>query len=138
MSQISLDQQVYARAKRGIVTVARSAGVMPDELAVLERFSQYLLPNSLMYEEDYSAPVKYVFYPMETDRFVVGRGIYLGRDELGRPGNYLYHNLLIDRTDLATLDTNPARLTKALIAKGIFLDAAPDSDVLETAQLDTD
>lgn len=138
MSQIPLDQQVYARAKRGIVTVARSAGIKPDELTEIERRSQYVLPNSLMYEENCSAPVKYVFYQLGTERFVVGRAIYLGRDELGRPGNYLYHNLLIDYKDLATLDTNPARLTKALIAKGVFLDAAPDSDVLEAAQLDTD
>ncbi|GAK49946.1 hypothetical protein U14_01171 [Candidatus Moduliflexus flocculans] len=125
---MKVEQQMFTSGKPEFVTVAITAGLSRDERITLERHSLYLLPTALMYQENVVTPVKYVFYPLHAKRGVVGKAIYAGKDSLGRPGNYFFHNLVFEFDDLQQeFDLNPAALIRAIEQQQHFRTTAPQT-----------
>ena len=136
MGAVVLEQQVFTRGKQGFATVAASEGISDEDKLSLERHSLYFVPDPILYKEGTPKPVKFVYYPLGSGKFVIGRAVYAGRDDVGRPGNYLFHNLVVPLDGFAQVGFNPARLTKELTSRGIFLDKAPDTERLDPVELD--
>jgi hypothetical protein len=129
---MKLEQHFYTSGKPEFMTVAITEGINREERIQLENHSIYFLPVSLHYQEDITTPVKYMFYPLGEERFVVGRAIYKGKDSLGRTGNYLFHNLILSQNDLMDhCSLNPANLIKALNRAGVFRDDAPPEEAID-------
>ena len=127
---MKLEQHFYTSGKPEFMTVAITAGISRKERIQLESNSIYFLPVSLHYQEDVTSPVKYIWYPLGENLFVVGRAVYAGKDNLGRTGNYLFHNYVIRRDDLLTIcQGNPAALIKYLRRQNLFQDEAPSGDI---------
>ncbi|MEW6608719.1 MAG: hypothetical protein AB1414_14945 [bacterium] len=121
-----LEQHIYTSGKKGFATVAQTPGITKDEQIKLENHSLYILPGSFLYKEGVSTPTKYIFYPLSEKRFVLGRAIYIGKDNLGRPGNYLFHNLIISKDELEEPSFNPAKLIKMIEENGLFRTSPPE------------
>lgn len=127
---MKLEQHFYTSGKPEFMTVAITDGISREERIQLESNSIYFLPVSLHYEENVTTPVKYVWYPLGEQHFVVGRAIYKGKDSLGRTGNYLFHNYVVRQDDfMAACQSNPVSLIMRLRQYGMFLDEAPDGDI---------
>ena len=93
--KVKVGQHIYGRAKeKGFSTLGYSPDVTSEDLKSIERNSNYELPTSLYYDEGAEKPVKYTFYKLSEEKIVVGKGVYIGKDEFGRVGNYLFHNLI--------------------------------------------
>lgn len=123
---MKFEQHIYTSGKTEFMTVAMTGGISREEQLQLESFSIYFLPIALHYQEQVTAPVKYIWYALGETRFVVGRGVYTGKDSLGRTGNYLFHNLILSKDDLiASCYVHPARLIKTLEAQGVFVEQIP-------------
>lgn len=123
---MKLEQHFYTSGKPEFMTVAVTDGLSRDEQLQLEQHSVYFLPVSLHYQDNVTTPVKYIWYPLGVDRFVLGRAVYKGKDSLGRTGNYLFHNLVFSTADLLTCGrVNPVSLLKQLRDQRIFRDDAP-------------
>lgn len=128
---MKVEQQMFTSGKPEFVTVAITAGLSRDERIALERHSLYLLPTALMYQENAATPVKYVFYPLNAKRGVVGKAVYAGKDNLGRPGNYFFHNLVFEFDDLQReFDLNPAALIRAIEQQQRFRTTAPQASLM--------
>jgi hypothetical protein len=138
MNGFVMDQQLYSSGQRGFTTLAASAGLSIEDKLELEKRSIYQLPGSLVYNEDSYKPEKLVFYRLNDDRYVIGRAIDFGKDRLGRPGNYLFHNLIVRKGDLVGSRFNPARLARAMMARSLFANALPDNKVLERLEYAVD
>jgi len=133
-----VEQQMFTSGKPEFVTVAITAGLSRDERIALEQHSLYLLPTALMYQENAATPVKYVHYPLNAKRGVVGKAVYAGKDSIGRPGNYFFHNLVFEYDDLRReFDLNPAALIRAIEQQQRFRTTAPPEPLtpLEIAPL---
>ncbi len=127
-NQLVLEQHLYSSDSiRGFSTIACTDGINKAERIAVENASIYRLPAPLLYEEGIKTPNKYVYYTLEGDRIVIGRGVQAGRDALGRPGNYIFHNLITSVSHDSWFNTpfNPAKLIKAAEAADVFLDAVP-------------
>lgn len=123
---MKLEQHIYTSGKTEFTTIAATSGINRDERIRLENHSLYILPGTLLYKDDQPKPTKYIFYPLDEYRLVIGRAIYIGKDSLGRPGNYLFHNFIIYKEDFMWLNLNPARLIKLLEGKELFRDKIPE------------
>lgn len=122
-----LEQHIYTSGKTEFTTVAATDGLTREERIQLENHSLYILPTSLLYQEECQTPVKYVFYPLGEDRFVIGKAVYAGKDSLGRPGNYLFHNLIIAKEDLLTYSRfNPVSLIRHVEKNGMLRENVPE------------
>lgn len=125
---MNVEQQMFTSGKPEFVTVAMSGGLSREEQLALERHSLYLLPTALMYQEGVVTPVKYVYYPLDSKRGVAGKAVYLGKDSLGRPGNYFFHNLVFEYDDLLReFDLNPAAFIRVLEERQLFRTSAPQT-----------
>ena len=123
---MNVEQQMFTSGKPEFVTIAMSGGLSREERLALEQHSLYVLPTALMYQENVVTPVKYVYYPLNATRGVVGKAVYAGKDSLGRPGNYFFHNLVFEYDDLQReFDLNPAALICAIEQQNGFQTAAP-------------
>ncbi len=123
---MNVEQQMFTSGKPEFVTVAITDGLSREERIALEQHSLYLLPTALMYQDGVITPVKYVFYPLNSKRGVVGKAVYAGKDSMGRPGNYFFHNLVFGYDDLQReFDLNPAALIRAIEQQGLFRTTAP-------------
>ena len=125
---MNIEQHLYTSSPKGFATIAATAGITREEQRRLEKHSVYLLPTALLYQPQATPPVKYVCYAFTPERFVVGRAVYIGKDNLGRPGNYLFHNLIfsVPQTPrLRSFLTNPARLIRHFEEQGRFHSRVP-------------
>lgn len=123
-----LEQHIYTSGKKGFSTVAVTSGISKNEIIKLEKNSLYILPGALINKEE-STPTKYIFYPLDETRFVIGRAISTGKDNLGRAGNYFFHNFIIEKKDLISFDLNPIKLIKYLHEKNFFIDEIQDDNL---------
>lgn len=122
-----LEQHIYTSGKTEFTTVAATDGLSREDRIHLENHSLYILPTALLYQEDCQTPVKYAFYPLGEDRFVVGKAVYAGKDSLGRPGNYLFHNLIITKEDLLACSRfNPVNVIRYMEKKGLLRETVPE------------
>ncbi len=136
MPRFDLLQHVYTSGKREFETVAACEDISKEEQLRLESKSLYVLPASLMYAENPAAPHKYIFYQLNEKRCVVGRAVYIGKDGLGRPGNYLFHNLIINSSDFEKLYNNPLALIKHIKKEAGFIDSIPQDPALPPLSVD--
>jgi hypothetical protein len=106
MTDILLEQHWYGSAptglqlSRGFQVIARSPDLGDDPL--LEGHCAYKRPPSL--PDKKLPPVNWGWFPLDKDRACIHRVGYSGTDELGRPGNFLAHNLIVRREDLERID----------------------------------
>ncbi len=106
---INIDHHLFGKLPdRDFSTVFSSIEFDKETLRILELNSRYSLPTSLLYS-DKEKPKKYVFYKLK-NWFVFGRGIDYGRDEFNRPGNFLFHNILVNVNELENKDIKPVEL----------------------------
>ena len=125
---MKVEQQMFTSGKPEFVTVAMSDGLSRDERIALEQHSLYVLPTALMYQDGGVTPVKSVFYPLNAAHGVVGKAVYVGKDSLGRPGNYFFHNLVFEFDELQReFDLNPTALIRVLEEQQLFRTAAPQA-----------
>jgi len=125
-----LEQHFYTSGKTEFTTVAVTKGISREERIKLENHSIYFLPVSLHYQENIITPVKYICYPLNEERFVVGKAVYIGKDSLGRTGNYLFHNIIVSKEDLMTsCRFNPVKLITWLEEKQVFKTEVPRHSV---------
>ncbi len=123
---MKLEQHLYTSRKTEFTTVAITDGLSRDDRLLLEKNSLYILPASLMYQEQIETPIKYVFYPLDAERVVFGNAIYIGKDSLGRPGNYLFHNFIARQDDFLTFfGLNPVTLIRYLERHDLFRTDVP-------------
>lgn len=123
---MKLEQHFYTSGKTEFTTVAATEGISREERIKLENHSIYFLPVSLHYQENITTPVKYIWYPLNEERFVVGKAIYKGKDSLGRTGNYLFHNIIVSKQDLMTSSRfNPVKLIIWLEEQQVFKTEVP-------------
>lgn len=120
---LKVDQHIYGKTKeKDFSTLAISAAIPKDDLKVLEKYSLYQLPQSLLYDTEAKKPIKYIYYKLSDESVVLGRGFDVGRDEFGRVGNFLFHNLIFKLKDLNKSGLTPIGLIHYLEGKGIFYD----------------
>jgi hypothetical protein len=115
MVQIKAYQQVYAHVEKdqspqgrgGFQTLLYSRPALSEaEVEALE--------GRLLYYPSEAAPVKRVFFTTATGRAAVAQIVPLAeRDQHGRGGRYLAHNLVFDPADFARLDNDPFRVLDA-------------------------
>jgi hypothetical protein len=105
-------------------TVDATEGLSSSDCQILEKHSHYYLPPTLLFRRETEGPTKYVYYQLDNRRSVVGRAVYLGRDSLGRPGNFLFHNYVFQREGLLAADFNPVPLVDWLENR-VLLNAVP-------------
>lgn len=118
-----IHQQIYGKTnKRDFSTLATSIEMARQDLGVIEKNCRFKLPLSMLYELDVPKPRKYVYYPLNDEQVIIGRGVDIGRDEFGRAGNFLFHNLIIRRDEIEKFGQNPVRLIQYLEERGIFKD----------------
>ena len=123
---MKLEQHIYTRNKTEFMTVAATQGISPNEKLFLEEHSRYVLPESLHDDADVVTPVKYVWYSLNKDRFVVGRALCLGRNRFEGAENYLFHNVVISKEDFwVFFQFNPIRVISWLEKKGLFKSHTP-------------
>lgn len=118
--EIILEQHCFTSVDPEFKTTGMSKGITEDERLLLEKHSIYFLPGELLYNDAIPKPVKYVFYPITSHSYVIGRGEYIGKDSLGRPGNYFFHNVIIKTGDLIHINSNPVPLINSLKKEGKF------------------
>ena len=105
---LKVDQHIYGKTKgRDFSTLAVSAAMTKEDLKVLEKYSLYQLPHSLLYDEKTIKPKKYIYYKLNNESVVLGRGIDVGRDEFGRVGNFLFHNFIFKIKEFEILGLTP-------------------------------
>lgn len=121
--RLKVDQHIYGKTKdKDFSTLAISVAIPKEDLKILEKHSLYQLPSSLLYDTEAKKPKKYVYYKLNNESVVLGRGIDVGRDEFGRVGNFLFHNLIFKIKDLEKSGLTPIGLIRYLEEKGIFHD----------------
>ncbi|MFH1530250.1 MAG: hypothetical protein ABIK09_05875 [Pseudomonadota bacterium] len=118
------EQHVYSAGRRGLETIAVSAGVDPQLLAEAERLSVYILPGPVYYENATPKPVRYMFRAF-AGRILLGRTINFDKALEGRPGKFLSHTLVFDELSLDDIEWNPVPLLEALERTGTFLSELP-------------
>ena len=120
--KLKFEQHLYTSTDPEFETVAKSSGIEGSLQHTLEQNSIYFLPSELLYDDNAQGPTKYIYYRAAENNFVFGRGVYLYKDSLGRPGNYIFHNLVLSASDFALAEFNAAALLQALIATNVFTD----------------
>lgn len=123
--EIILKQHCFTSVDPEFETIGMSEGITADEKLLLEKHSIYFLPGELLYDDKAIKPVKYVFYPLSDHSFVIGRGEYTGKDALGRPGNYFFHNFIIKTVDLLKINAHPVPLIQSLKDEGKYKNSFP-------------
>jgi len=117
MSFITLEQHFYGSApiglssSRGYQTVAKSAGCTRHEL--VEKHCSFFRPNA----KNELRPVNWGWLRLADDRVCIHRIAYSGNDELGRPGNFLAHNLIARPDELDAIDYDIPSLLRWVIDK---------------------
>src|SRR5262249_36625640 len=107
MPTLTVEQHWFGSApvglelSRGLQTVARSAGLTHPDMAWFRPPPPYTAPPGL---PETDLPVNWGWFWLDDERACVHRIGYAGPDELGRPGNYLAHNLVVTRKDLDAID----------------------------------
>ncbi len=133
--KVKVGQHIYGRKeKEGFTTVGYSFYITKEDIRTIEVKCIYFLPD--LYSREIEKPVKYVFYKLNKEDVVIGRGIYVGLDEAGRPGNYIFHNLIFQTKDITTLKINPIALIRYLESKGMFKMEILPNEKLEDIELD--
>ena len=127
---MKIEQHVYTSGKKGFATVAVAPGISRQEQFALEKHSLYILPGSMLYKENITTPIKYVFYPLNEKRLVVGKAVYAGKDNMDRSGNYFFHNFIMEKEDILKVASNPIELIKFIEKKKLFLNKIPDMPLL--------
>lgn len=123
---MKLEQHILTRIKGGYSTISPVQDFNKEALFKLEKYSLYILPANILYDEKKHKPRKFNFYPLDEKRLVVGRAICIGRDGIDRPGTYLFHNFVISKEDLKEFDYNPVQLIHWLTNNKKFLDMKLD------------
>jgi hypothetical protein len=119
--KLKVGQHIYGRNKeRGFSTLGYSLDVTRENVNLIERNCNYELPTSMYYDDGIEKPAKYTFYKLDEERVVIGKGVYIGKDEFGRVGNYIFHNLIFQTKDLTRLEINPVSLIRCLEKMKIF------------------
>ncbi|MCX7833205.1 MAG: hypothetical protein N2490_03230 [Ignavibacteria bacterium] len=106
--------------ERDFSTLICTTDLEKSELRTLEQFSHYRLLPSLM-DENKPKPKKYVYYKLNEEKIVIGRGIDLGKDEFNRWGNFLFHNLIFDVKEFCKAKVSPPEMINYLENNNIFL-----------------
>lgn len=120
---LKLDQHIYGITKeKGLSTLSVSIEMSEEDLKVLEKHSLYHLPNVLLYDNEAIKPKKYIYYKLNDESMVLGRGVDIGRDEFGRVGNFLFHNLILKLKEVEKVGVTPIGLIKYFEKKGTFQD----------------
>lgn len=118
---MKIEQHIYTSVGReDFASIAVTPQINREERIKLENHSLYILPTQLLYEEKKAKPIKYVFYPLDENRLVIGKAVYTGKDNQGRPGNYFFHNLIFSKEELIKFDVNSVQLIRYIEKKGIF------------------
>lgn len=128
---MKIKQQIFTSGETEFISVAITEGIERNERIKLENNSLYMLPASLLYQENIVTPTKYVVYPLDAKHMVIGRAVYIGLDPMKRPGNYLFHNLIISKEDMMRLKINPAALIRQMESDKMFVDSIPDGALQE-------
>jgi hypothetical protein len=120
--RLTLDQHIYGKTKdKDFSTLAVSRKINKEDLKILEKYSLYKLPDPLLYEAGTIKPKKYLYYKLNDESIVIGRGIDIGRDEFGRVGNFIFHNIIFKINELENLNLTPITLIQYLEENNIFL-----------------
>jgi hypothetical protein len=131
-----IHQHLFGKTRgKDFSTLAASLELSKNDLVMLERHSHYKVPLKMLYDSDFVKPVKYVYYPLNKEKFVIGRGFYKGKDEIGRVGNYIFHNLLLSREELERNYFNPIQFIKKFEAEEIFITETEGIGKLQPLQL---
>ena len=93
--------------RRGLQTMAKSAGTGDD--STLEAHCRYSHPDG---RRDGAMPVNWGWFPLEDGRACLHRIGYSGTDELGRPGNFMAHNLIVGENDLRAINYDVTSLLR--------------------------
>ena len=110
------------REKIGMGCIGHSTELSNQESKEIESFSQYArIPG-----RGDNQPVKFIFKKLESGKFIFGRGVYIGRDKVGREGNYLFHHLIIKEKDFREIKLNPIDVIEDIEKRGLFLTTMPD------------
>jgi predicted house-cleaning noncanonical NTP pyrophosphatase (MazG superfamily) len=118
---LTLDQHIYGKTKdKDFSTLAISREISKENLKILEKYSIYKLPNSLLYDAKAIKPKKYVYYKLNDESMVLGSGVDVGKDEFGRVGNFLFHNLIFKIKELEKLRLTPISLIRYFEENSIF------------------
>ncbi len=133
-----LEQHIYTSGEKEFITIASTQGINREDQLKLENNSLYILPGSLLYKNEHEKPNKYIYYPLNEERFVVGKAIYIGEDKMGRPGNYLFHNYVISKSDFKVFYLNPASLIKLIEDSGAFKNSIPGESLKNYEILESD
>lgn len=126
--RIKVKQHVYTSVKIEFETVFIDEEVSREEQLTLENNSNYFLPPEWYHsEEEKVYPVKYLLYPLSAKHYCIGRGVYKGVDSMGRVGNYLFHNYLIETEKLEQAGFHPWEIWQSLVDQSSFLEDADSS-----------
>lgn len=126
MSFITLEQHFYGSApiglsaSRGYQTVAKSAGCVRHE--VVEKHCSFFRPSA----KNELRPVNWGWLRLADERVCLHRIAYSGNDELGRPGNFLAHNLIANPDELDAIDYDVPSLLRWVIEKSPVRYPLPD------------
>lgn len=110
------------REEIGMGCIGHSTELSNKELIEIESFSQY----ARIPKRGDNQPEKFIFKKLESGKFIFGKGMYIGRDKVGRKGSYLFHNLIINEKDFREIKLNPIDVIEEIERKGLFLTTAPD------------
>jgi hypothetical protein len=126
MTTLTIEQHFYGSApvglsgSRGFQTVARSKGCVSHEK--LEPHCSYFRP-SRKYE---LRPVNWGWLRLRDGRVCIHRIAYSGNDELGRPGNFFAHNLVLGPDDLEAIDYHVPLLFRWVAERSPITYPSPD------------
>lgn len=135
--KVKVGQHIYGRNKeKGFSTLGYSPDVTLEDLKFIERNCIYELPTALYHDEGTEKPAKYTFYKLNEEKVVVGKGVYIGKDEFGRVGNYIFHNLIFQTRDIVSCEINPVSLIAYLNKINIFIKDAPAIERIDCLELD--
>lgn len=117
-------QYLYGEKKEeiGLGCIGHSIELNNKELIEIESFSLY----SRIPERGANQPVKFIFKKLKSGKFIFGKGVYIGRDKVGREGNYLFHHLVINEKDFNEIKLNPIEVIEEIEKRGLFLTTSPD------------
>jgi len=110
------------REEIGMGCIGHSTELSNKELMEIESFSQY----ARIPERGDNQPEKFIFKKLESGKFIFGKGVYIGRDKVGREGSYLFHHLITNEKDFREIKLNPIDVIEKIEKKGLFLTTAPD------------
>lgn len=134
---VTIGQHIYGRSQdKGFSTLSCPPGITAEELRHIETKSNYELPASLYHDEAAEKPAKYIYYRLNDDKVVVGRGTYIGKDEHGRAGNYIFHNIILAATDMVSYKISPVRLIEHFVQTNTFITDAIKKEIRSEIGLD--